>query len=266
MGTTAHIVVVGDPRLSTARSPDSTTSNDGGVGSFPTSESQPFECPRRRACCRFTRNALARSNGQSRDGGARVDCSIRRCSPPSARPAADHDFAQVGGTHHHHDHSHVSHHEQDAATSPATNVFAPSPCPTELSIDPGGIGKGLAAHLVATELTAAGATASSSTSAATFASSANLPNGATGTSRSTIPRRDGKCSVGLLEGAVATSSRVRRRWTTGAGAAHHLIDPRTGGAARSVVRDCGGRHRRRVVGGGVQRRQCSSAASIERAR
>jgi thiamine biosynthesis lipoprotein len=32
----------------------------------------------------------------------------------------------------------------------------------------------------------------------------------------------------LPHGAVATSSRLRRRWSTSTGPAHHLIDPTTG--------------------------------------
>jgi thiamine biosynthesis lipoprotein len=36
-------------------------------------------------------------------------------------------------------------------------------------------------------------------------------------------------------GAVATSSRLRRRWRTVDGEAHHLIDPRTGRPARTDV-------------------------------
>ena len=34
--------------------------------------------------------------------------------------------------------------------------------------------------------------------------------------------------VGLVDGAVATSSRARRHWRTAAGPAHHIVDPRTG--------------------------------------
>jgi thiamine biosynthesis lipoprotein len=37
----------------------------------------------------------------------------------------------------------------------------------------------------------------------------------------------------LAGGAVTTSSRVKRRWSTGSGAAHHLIDPTTGRPAES---------------------------------
>lgn len=42
--------------------------------------------------------------------------------------------------------------------------------------------------------------------------------------------RDGSqlAVLGLTEGAVATSSTLRRRWSDGARHAHHLIDPRTG--------------------------------------
>jgi thiamine biosynthesis lipoprotein len=35
-------------------------------------------------------------------------------------------------------------------------------------------------------------------------------------------------TISVVDAAVATSSTVRRRWKTEAGAAHHLIDPRTG--------------------------------------
>jgi thiamine biosynthesis lipoprotein len=39
--------------------------------------------------------------------------------------------------------------------------------------------------------------------------------------------------LGLQDGAIATSSRLQRRWTTRAGDAHHLIDPRTGSPAET---------------------------------
>ncbi len=41
--------------------------------------------------------------------------------------------------------------------------------------------------------------------------------------------------LGLHNGAVATSSRVRRRWTVNGMAAHHLIDPRTGAPADTAI-------------------------------
>jgi thiamine biosynthesis lipoprotein len=39
----------------------------------------------------------------------------------------------------------------------------------------------------------------------------------------------------IRDRAVATSAPNRRRWRTGAGAAHHLIDPRTGAPASSEL-------------------------------
>ena len=41
--------------------------------------------------------------------------------------------------------------------------------------------------------------------------------------------------VAVPHGAVATSSRLRRRWATPAGPAHHLIDPATGRPAATGV-------------------------------
>jgi FAD:protein FMN transferase len=41
--------------------------------------------------------------------------------------------------------------------------------------------------------------------------------------------------LAISDGAVATSSRLRRRWRTASGDAHHLIDPRTGRPAHTDV-------------------------------
>jgi thiamine biosynthesis lipoprotein len=44
------------------------------------------------------------------------------------------------------------------------------------------------------------------------------------------PHRSPKvlATISVVDAAIATSSTVRRRWMTDTGAAHHLIDPRTG--------------------------------------
>lgn len=49
--------------------------------------------------------------------------------------------------------------------------------------------------------------------------------------------RDGTTAavLGLAEGAVATSSSLRRAWRAGSRSAHHLIDPRTGRPAQGDV-------------------------------
>jgi FAD:protein FMN transferase len=102
--------------------------------------------------------------------------------------------------------------------------------PPDVGIDPGGIGKGLAADLVASELVAEGAHGVLVNVGGDLRVIGEPPNERTWEVAIDDPARDETevLRVGLLEGAVATSSRVRRRWTTGAGPAHHLIDPRTG--------------------------------------
>jgi thiamine biosynthesis lipoprotein len=46
-----------------------------------------------------------------------------------------------------------------------------------------------------------------------------------------VETADGQITLGLEEGAIATSGRDRRRWRRGGAEAHHLIDPSTGAPA-----------------------------------
>ncbi len=48
-----------------------------------------------------------------------------------------------------------------------------------------------------------------------------------------VETADGELTLGLEEGALATSGRDRRRWTRSGREAHHLIDPSTGAPAES---------------------------------
>ena len=101
--------------------------------------------------------------------------------------------------------------------------------PHGVSIDPGGIGKGLAADLVASELISDGAEGVLVNVGGDLRVIGEPPNGSTWDVAIDDPARDVELlRIGLLDGAVATSSRVRRCWTTATGTAHHLIDPRTG--------------------------------------
>jgi thiamine biosynthesis lipoprotein len=107
--------------------------------------------------------------------------------------------------------------------------------PPGVHLDPGGIGKGLAADLVAEELRRAGATAACVDvggdvrvfgAPATDGWSIDVEDPATG---AVVGR------LGIADGAAATSSRVRRRWQTTDGPRHHLVDPATGRPAATGV-------------------------------
>ena len=49
------------------------------------------------------------------------------------------------------------------------------------------------------------------------------------------PWDNGSLTVTIGRGALATSSRTRRRWSTDTGEAHHIIDPRTGRPADTPI-------------------------------
>ncbi|MDY7102641.1 MAG: FAD:protein FMN transferase [Actinomycetota bacterium] len=139
----------------------------------------------------------------------------------------DRDFAAVRATTH-----------RAGATGPAPTPadirFDPAlravTLPSGVVFDPGGIGKGLAADLTATRLLEAGAGGALVNIGGDLRALGRPPTGdgwvvtvpdpvdpATELLRLTMP-----------EGALATSSTLRRRWRTTTGEAHHLIDPATG--------------------------------------
>jgi thiamine biosynthesis lipoprotein len=97
--------------------------------------------------------------------------------------------------------------------------------------DPGGIGKGLAADLVTAELVergAAGALVNVGGDLVARGSSPRPGGWSIDIEDPTSPDRR-VARVLLRDGAVCTSSRVKRRWRTTDGASvHHLLDPRTG--------------------------------------
>jgi FAD:protein FMN transferase len=92
-------------------------------------------------------------------------------------------------------------------------------------IDLGGIGKGRAADLVATELVERGATRTIVNLGGDVRVAGSGEDARIGIEDPTSPR-SGRVidTVVLAAGAVATSSVMRRRWAGG----HHIIDPRTG--------------------------------------
>jgi thiamine biosynthesis lipoprotein len=102
--------------------------------------------------------------------------------------------------------------------------------PPGVELDPGGIGKGLAADLVTAELMEKGALGALVNVGGDVRVRGDAPNGASWDVAVEDPARPGVelLRIGLLDGAIATSSRAKRCWETAAGAAHHIIDPRTG--------------------------------------
>jgi FAD:protein FMN transferase len=109
--------------------------------------------------------------------------------------------------------------------------------PGGVSFDPGGIGKGLAADLVAQCLLDAGA-AGALVNLGGDLRTAGEPPDARGWAISLpdplAPHRE-LARFALPDGGVATTSRLRRRWCTTVGEAHHLIDPATGRPADTDV-------------------------------
>jgi FAD:protein FMN transferase len=101
--------------------------------------------------------------------------------------------------------------------------------PAGIGFDPGGIGKGLAADMVSAELMAMGA------------EGICLNLGGDVRVRGAGPRDTGWTVavehpwsaepfvlLGIADGAVATSTTLRRRWLTDGEPRHHVIDPQTG--------------------------------------
>ena len=109
--------------------------------------------------------------------------------------------------------------------------------PEGVRLDLGGIGKGYAADLVAFELRQRGATGACVNLGGDVRVSGPARHGVGWTIGVNNPFEPGSdlTRVMLHEGAVATSSRLRRRWRRGPREMHHLIDPRTGEPSRSSL-------------------------------
>ncbi len=103
--------------------------------------------------------------------------------------------------------------------------------PDGVHLDPGGLGKGLAADLVATELMAAGAEGALVNVGGDLrvvGRPARAPGWRIDVEH---PDDEGRelARVEIADGGVATSTSARRRWTTSDGdSVHHIIDPATG--------------------------------------
>ena len=98
--------------------------------------------------------------------------------------------------------------------------------PVGVAVDPGGIGKGLAADLVATAAVDLGADGAMVSLGGDLRVAGEPP--VEGWEIELDHHVTSPARINLRSGAIATSSTLRRRWTTSEGVAHHVIDPRTG--------------------------------------
>jgi thiamine biosynthesis lipoprotein len=137
----------------------------------------------------------------------------------------------------------------DGGASPNLPVDVPGPAGIEVDeriglvvlpagcrIDLGGIGKGRSADLVMEQLLAAGAVGA----CVDLGGDVRVGGLTVGGGDDWVIAVDDPFEPGrdlallrLAGGAVTTSSSAKRRWSTDSGAAHHLIDPRTGRPAES---------------------------------
>ena len=104
--------------------------------------------------------------------------------------------------------------------------------PSGTGIDPGGIGKGLAADMLVEELLARGTHGAMVNLGGDIRVAGTPPDGATDWSISVAdpfdPERE-LLRLAIAGGAVATSSRLQRQWTNNDGdTLHHILDPGTG--------------------------------------
>ena len=100
--------------------------------------------------------------------------------------------------------------------------------PVGTTIDPGGIGKGLAADIVTGELIAAGGRGAMVEIGGDLCVAGVGPDGMPGWVIEVDPAVDTDItSVVLAAGGVATSTSRLRTWTVDGRARHHLIDPLT---------------------------------------
>lgn len=101
--------------------------------------------------------------------------------------------------------------------------------PRGTGFDPGGIGKGLAADIVADELQAEGAAGGCVNLGGDLRVFGSNPDGDTWTVAVDHPcYAETITRLGIANGAVATSTTLRRRWAIDGEVHHHLIDPATG--------------------------------------
>jgi len=120
---------------------------------------------------------------------------------------------------------------------PATIEDGRVTVPRDVSFDPGGIGKGLAADIVTEEVLASGAWGVMVNLGGDIRVRGLAPEGDAWVVQVSEPTVGGGvlATVRLKEGALATSTTRKRRWIGPEGDRHHVLDPATGLPAISDV-------------------------------
>ena len=138
---------------------------------------------------------------------------------PVDRLAGDHEPAPAPGC-------------RDIHVDPAVPAVS---LPDGVALDPGGIGKGLAADIVAEELLAGGADGALVDLGGDIRVAGRGPADGAWVIDVEDPRAPGRSLLHLAvrDAGVATSSRLRRRWRVRGQERHHLVDPRTGRSAET---------------------------------
>lgn len=110
--------------------------------------------------------------------------------------------------------------------------------PIGMALDPGGVGKGLAADLIAADLISAGARGCLVEIGGDVRVAGAAPDGVAWRVSVDDPF-DPTASRGIVrlaDGGIATSSQLKRRWMTESGdTTHHLIDPASGLSAVTSI-------------------------------
>jgi FAD:protein FMN transferase len=146
------------------------------------------------------------------DATSRDDPRARTTLPPSARWPGD-----PAGI--------ATYHERGVARLPVGTT-----------VDPGGLGKGLAADLVVADLLADGAAGALVSVGGDLRVAASAPAGAWSVMVEDPHDRSGsREQLGLADGGVATSTPTARRWRQDGTDRHHLLSPATGAPADASV-------------------------------
>lgn len=218
MGTTAHVVVNGSERL-LERAATRIEDLEARWSRFrPDSEISRLNRHGSGRVSQDTADLISRSISGWRHTGGRFDPTVYRSLVDLGYDASFEHIATSGGN-------------PDTAAAPGCGEIEVGGGVVRLprggGFDPGGIGKGLAADLVAEELVADGAEGAMVNLGGDLRAVGDSDSGAW-VVRIDEPAAGVTATVAFEAGAVATSTPLRRVWQQGEARRHHLIDPARG--------------------------------------